>query len=89
MLSALAARTRRVRLAVGCMASFPVRNPLLLAAQWATLDMVARRNRMILAACQGGRLGGGDWEMEQEAFGVPANQRVRRMIENIEALWAL
>ena len=89
VLAALAARTRRVRLAVGCMASFPIRNPLLLAAQWATLDMIAGPNRMILAACQGGRLGGGDWEMEQDAFGVPTNQRVRRMIENIEALWAL
>ena len=89
VLAALAARTRRVRLAVGCMASFPVRNPLLLAAQWSTLDMVAGPNRMILAACQGGSGGGGDWEMEQDAFGVPTGQRVRRMIENIEALQAL
>ena len=41
VLAAIASRTRRVRLGVGCMASFPIRNPLLLATQWATLDMVA------------------------------------------------
>src|SRR5947199_157338 len=32
LLAALAARTRHVRLAVGCMASFPVRHPVLIAA---------------------------------------------------------
>ncbi len=89
LLAALAARTRRVRLAVGCMASFPIRNPILLATQWATLDLVAGPNRLILGACQGGRGGGGDWEMEQDAFGVPTGQRVRRLIEGIEALQAL
>ena len=89
LLAALAARTSHVRLAVGCMASFPIRNPLLLAAQWATLELISGPDRLILAACQGGRGGGGDWEMEQDAFGVPTGQRVRRMIENIEALRAL
>ncbi|MCZ6891966.1 MAG: LLM class flavin-dependent oxidoreductase [Chloroflexi bacterium] len=89
LLGALAARTQRVRLGVGCMASFPIRNPFILAAQWATLDMIAGPDRMILAACLGGAGGGGDWEMEQDAFGVPTGQRVRRMIENIEALKVL
>ncbi len=89
LLGALAARTQRVRLGVGCMASFPIRNPFILAAQWATLDMIAGPDRMILAACLGGAGGGGDWEMEQDAFGVPTGQRVRRRIENMEALKVL
>ena len=89
LLAALAARTCSIRLGVGCMASFPIRNPFVLAAQWATLDMIAGPDRMILAACIGGAGGGGDWEMEQEAFDIPTGHRVRRMIENIEALRAL
>ncbi|HZP96259.1 MAG TPA: LLM class flavin-dependent oxidoreductase [Candidatus Limnocylindria bacterium] len=86
LLSALAARTKRVRLAVGCMASFPVRHPVLLAAQWATLDQIAGPGRALLAACIGGEGGGGDWQMENEAFGVPQGERIGRMVEGIKAL---
>lgn len=89
LLSALAARTKRVRLAVGCMASFPVRHPVLLAAQWATLDQIAGPGRALLAACIGGEGGGGDWQMENDAFGVPQGERIGRMVEGIEALRAL
>ena len=32
---------RRLRLGVGCMASFPVRDPVLFAYQWATLDLIS------------------------------------------------
>ena len=38
LLSALAAITKEVKLAVGCMATFPHRHPALLAQQWASLD---------------------------------------------------
>jgi alkanesulfonate monooxygenase SsuD/methylene tetrahydromethanopterin reductase-like flavin-dependent oxidoreductase (luciferase family) len=89
LLAALAARTRRVRLAVGCMASFPVRHPVLLAAQWATLDQIAGPDRLILAACIGGEGGGGDWQMENDAFGVPQGERIGRMVDGIRALKAL
>lgn len=89
LLSALASRTRRVRLGVGCMASFPLRHPVVLALQWATLDLLAGPGRLILAACLGGRRGGGDWQMEQEALGVPNAQRVGRLEEGIQALRAL
>lgn len=89
LLGALAARTKRVRLAVGCMASFPVRHPVLLAAQWATLDQIAGPDRLILAACIGGEGGGGDWRMENDAFGVPQGERIGRMVEGIQALKAL
>ena len=89
LLAALAARTTRVRLAVGCMASFPVRHPVLLAAQWATVDQIAGPDRLILAACIGGEGGGGDWQMENDAFGVPQGERIGRMVEGIQALKAL
>ncbi len=89
LLAALAARTKRVRLAVGCMASFPVRHPVLLAAQWATVDQIAGPGRLILAACIGGEGGGGDWAMENDAFGVPQGERIGRMVEGIQVLKAL
>ena len=89
LLAALAARTKRVRLAVGCMASFPVRHPVLLAAQWATVDQIAGPGRLILAACIGGEGGGGDWQMENDAFGVPQSERIGRMVDGIQALKAL
>ncbi len=89
LMSAIAARTQKVRIAVGCMASFPIRHPITLAIQWSTLDHIAGPGRVILGACQGGQGGGGDWQMEQDAYGVPTIQRVRRMIENVEALKAL
>ncbi|MGG7380180.1 LLM class flavin-dependent oxidoreductase, partial [Escherichia coli] len=38
LLAALAGRTRRSRLGVACMASFPLRHPVVLASQWAALD---------------------------------------------------
>ena len=90
-LSTLASHTSRVKLGIGCMASFPVRNPVMLASQWATLDAIAGPGRIVLAACTGGRRGGGDWRMEESAFGVPDNQRIRRLEEGIQAmrlLWA-
>jgi alkanesulfonate monooxygenase SsuD/methylene tetrahydromethanopterin reductase-like flavin-dependent oxidoreductase (luciferase family) len=89
LLAALAARTKNVRLAVGCMASFPVRHPVLLAAQWATVDQIAGPDRLILAACIGGEGGGGDWQMENDAFGVPQGERIGRMVEGIQVLKAL
>lgn len=86
LLSALAARTHTIRLAVGCMASFPVRHPALLATQWASLDLVAGPNRLILGACIGGRDGGGAWEMENSAFGVTQASRVGRLEEGVQIL---
>src|SRR5258706_12335845 len=53
LLSAIAARTRRVRLGTCCLSTFPLRDPLFLAAQWAALDHVSS-GRMILGAWVGG-----------------------------------
>src|SRR6185437_4961021 len=41
LLGALAGITRRVTLGVACMASFPVRDPLVFAYQWASLDRIS------------------------------------------------
>src|SRR5437762_14170357 len=51
-LSALAARTKRLKLGVICLATFPLRPPLQLAIQWASLD-VGSGGRPILALCTG------------------------------------
>jgi alkanesulfonate monooxygenase SsuD/methylene tetrahydromethanopterin reductase-like flavin-dependent oxidoreductase (luciferase family) len=40
-LGVLAGTTSTLRLAVGCLGSFAVRDPALLACQWATLDQVS------------------------------------------------
>lgn len=87
LLSALAARTIRVGLGVCCMATFPLRNPVLFACQWASLDVLSS-GRTILAVCLGaptGR-GGGDFAAELEAMRVRPKERVGRLEEGIEAL---
>lgn len=90
LLSAIAARTRRVRLGTACMASFPLRNPIVLASQWASLDRLAE-GRTILVVCLGGGRGGieGDFEREYEAFAIPATERAARLEEGIEVLRVL
>jgi alkanesulfonate monooxygenase SsuD/methylene tetrahydromethanopterin reductase-like flavin-dependent oxidoreductase (luciferase family) len=80
MLSAAATRTRKVRLGVICMASFPVRHPVLLATQWASLDQLSK-GRTILGVC----IGGGH-EGEMRAFAVQKNERVGRLVEGIKLL---
>src|SRR5438132_9559918 len=88
LLGALATATRRVTLGVGCMASFPVRDPLVFAYQWANLDQLSN-GRMLLAACTGFVAGASAHEGEQ--WGVPDRERVPRMLENMRicrALWS-
>ena len=41
LLSAIASRTQRVKLGTICLASFPMRNPIQFAIQWASLDVVS------------------------------------------------
>lgn len=87
LLSGLAARTKRVGLGVCCMATFPLRNPVLFACQWASLDVISN-GRSILAVCLGaptGR-GGGDFRAELQAMQVEPRERVARLEEGIEAL---
>src|SRR5688500_16982272 len=53
LLSALAARTERVKLGTICLATFPMRHPLELAIQWASLDVISG-GRTVLVVCNGG-----------------------------------
>jgi alkanesulfonate monooxygenase SsuD/methylene tetrahydromethanopterin reductase-like flavin-dependent oxidoreductase (luciferase family) len=85
MLAAVATQTKTVRLGTICMASFPVRHPVLLAIQWASLDQISN-GRSLLGVCIGGA-----HEGELRAFGVKREERVGRMKEGIELLrkiWA-
>jgi alkanesulfonate monooxygenase SsuD/methylene tetrahydromethanopterin reductase-like flavin-dependent oxidoreductase (luciferase family) len=89
LLSALAGVTRRVRLAVGCLATFVHRHPVLLAQQWASLDVLSE-GRSWLAVC----LGGPDamsaaQAAEHAVMGVRSSERVARLEEGIEILRAL
>lgn len=89
LLGALAAATRRVTLGVGCMASFPVRDPIVFAYQWATLDLLSK-GRMLLAACTG-IVAGGASAREGALWGVADRERAARLTENIDIcrrLWS-
>jgi len=83
MLSAIAARTQKVRLGTICMATFPLRHPVELALQWASLDQVSN-GRTVLGACNGGGYG-----PELQAFGMTSKDRVPRVEEGISLLRSL
>lgn len=88
LLGGLTTATSRVTLGVGCMASFPVRDPVVFAYQWANLDLMSN-GRMLLVCCTG--LVAGSSEREGRQWGVPDAERGRRMMENIEIcrrLWS-
>jgi alkanesulfonate monooxygenase SsuD/methylene tetrahydromethanopterin reductase-like flavin-dependent oxidoreductase (luciferase family) len=86
LLGAIAARTTRVRIGPACFASTPLRNALLLAYQWASLDFLSG-GRTIFVACQGqAEPGGGAFEKEFAHFGIEPSSRMRRMEEAIEIL---
>jgi alkanesulfonate monooxygenase SsuD/methylene tetrahydromethanopterin reductase-like flavin-dependent oxidoreductase (luciferase family) len=86
LLSALAGATRRVRLGVGCMATFVHRHPVMLAHEWASLDVISG-GRSLLAVC----LGGPDemsvaQALEHRVMGIQASERVARLEEGIVIL---
>jgi alkanesulfonate monooxygenase SsuD/methylene tetrahydromethanopterin reductase-like flavin-dependent oxidoreductase (luciferase family) len=85
-LSAIAARTQQVKLGTICLASFPLRDPILLAIQWASLDLLSQ-GRTILAVCNGGSaLDGPPFAHELEVMGVKSYERVGRVLEGITIL---
>ncbi|MDQ3810765.1 MAG: LLM class flavin-dependent oxidoreductase [Chloroflexota bacterium] len=88
LLAGIAARTERLRLGPACMASFPLRDPVLLAYQWASLDLLAG-GRTVLVACTGivPQAGG---RIEGELYGLQNRDRVKRLVEWItlvKRLW--
>lgn len=84
LLAGVAARTNRVRIGPACMASFPLRDPVLLAYQWASLDLLAE-GRTVLVACTGivPQAGG---KVEGELYGLEPRDRVKRLIEWVKLM---
>ena len=85
-LSAIAAQTQRVKLGTICLASFPLRHPVLLAIQWASLDQLSG-GRTILAVCNGGSANDGpEFARELDTMGIRSEERVGRLIEGVNIL---
>lgn len=84
LLAAVAGRTERVLIGPACMGSFALRNPLVFAYEWASLDVLSG-GRTRLVACAGG--GAGPlWEAESAALAIAPDERRKRMIESIHVL---
>ena len=77
----IAAHTKRVRIASGIIV-LPLRNPLLLAKELATLDVVSG-GRLIIG------VGAGWMEAEFKALGVPMEKRGERMDDALRAMRAI
>jgi len=89
LLSALAAVTERVRLAVGCLATFVHRHPVLFAQQWASLDVLSD-GRAWLAVCLGGPDSANAAQAAEHAvMGIASGERVERLEEGIRILRTL
>ena len=85
-LSAIAARTERATLGTICLASFPLRHPILFALQWASLDVLSH-GRTILSVCSGAPASfGPQFASELEAMGVQSAERVGRLVEGVKIL---
>jgi alkanesulfonate monooxygenase SsuD/methylene tetrahydromethanopterin reductase-like flavin-dependent oxidoreductase (luciferase family) len=93
-LSLLAGRTRRVTLGTACMASFILRHPIVLANQWAALDLLSQGRTLLVASIGGGPStvsghrspSGARWDVEFAAMAVTTRERVGRMVEGIDIL---
>jgi len=87
LLAACAARTTRVRLGVACQASLGLRHPLIVAQQWASLDVLSG-GRMTFVACPG-EATGPTRAYELAAFNMDHAEKLARMEENVEFLRAV
>jgi alkanesulfonate monooxygenase SsuD/methylene tetrahydromethanopterin reductase-like flavin-dependent oxidoreductase (luciferase family) len=86
LLSAVAARTKHVKLGPACFASFPLRQPLVTALEWASIDVLSK-GRTVWPVCLGGNpKSGGDFLTEYQAFGIAPSDRIGRLEEGIEVL---
>ena len=84
LLAAIAGRTDRILLGPAAMGSFALRNPIVFAYEWASIDQIANgRARLIVAAGGGGEA---LWKAESAALGVPPEERRKRMYEHIKIL---
>jgi probable F420-dependent oxidoreductase len=78
LLSAVAARTTRIKLGTGVLV-LPLRNPVVLAKELSSLDLIAG-GRLLLGMASGW------YKREFDAVGVPFNERGRLMDRNLEIL---
>jgi probable F420-dependent oxidoreductase len=81
LLTAVAARTTRIKLGTGVLV-LPLRNPVVLAKELSSLDLIAG-GRLLLG------LASGWYKREFDAVGVPFNERGRIMDRNLEILHRL
>lgn len=82
LLSAISQRTKRVRLGTACLVT-GTRNPLYLALEWSTLDVISG-GRTILGACMGNPEVG--VRREYEAVGLDYSQRASIFEEGLTVL---
>ncbi len=86
LLSALAGVTARVRLGVGCLATFVHRHPVLFGQQWASLDVLSS-GRAWLVVCLGGPSDANAAQAAEHAvMGVRSSERVARLEEGVVIL---
>ena len=86
-LAAIAARTKRVKLATSALIA-PLRDTVWLALHWATIDLISN-GRTILVTCVGGgsaEAGGPEFTREFDVAGVSYPKRRRMLEEQIEVL---
>ncbi|MGH8702209.1 MAG: LLM class flavin-dependent oxidoreductase, partial [Burkholderiales bacterium] len=85
LLAAISQRTKRVGLGTACLVS-ATRNPLYLALEWATLDVISG-GRTILGACMGNPEEG--VRREYRALGLDFSKRAAIFEEGLHVLRAL
>jgi probable F420-dependent oxidoreductase len=78
LLTAIGARTKKIKLGTGILV-LPMRNPVILAKQLATMDLLSD-GRLLLGMASGW------YRREFNAIGVPFEQRGKIMDENLEIL---
>ena len=78
LLTAIAARTKTIKLGTGVLV-LPLRNPVLLAKQLSSMDLLSE-GRLIMGMASGW------YKREFDAVGVPFEQRGKIMDENLEIL---
>ena len=78
LLTAIAARTKRIKLGTGILV-LPLRNPVVLAKQLASMDLLSN-GRLLMGMASGW------YKREFDAVGVPFEKRGKIMDENLEIL---
>jgi alkanesulfonate monooxygenase SsuD/methylene tetrahydromethanopterin reductase-like flavin-dependent oxidoreductase (luciferase family) len=89
LLGAIAGHTSRLHLGVACMATIAQRNPVLLALQWSSLDVLSG-GRTWLAACMGYPASQHPMAAKElDVMGIASKERPGRLEEMIQALRVL